>query len=207
FAIGDDIQASPLLIANRQQRGVVLRLFQPFRCNPPQFASTHSRRKTARQILTIDQPFRLGIGAHERGRQQHGRDFITNCYARISSRHNPRLFCAARSEKLKSTASRSARCATGRHEGTTKMSCAFQSNVWSPTWLLPLPSTAQKTVASVERYRCPAEPAGSHCRNAAMVGIGYPPVAGFAYCNFTPWHGSTGPLRSRSSASLDRAYG
>ena len=44
------------------------------------------------------------------------------------SRQSPSAFCTGRSEKLNSTASSVASCATGFHEGTTKMSRACHGN-------------------------------------------------------------------------------
>jgi hypothetical protein len=56
------------LIADRQQRGVVLRLGQPGLLQAPQFLGPHARREAAGQLGAVDQPVGLGIGSHERCR-------------------------------------------------------------------------------------------------------------------------------------------
>jgi hypothetical protein len=43
--VGDDVQAGALLIADRQQRGVVLGLLEIARIDPPQFGGAHARRE------------------------------------------------------------------------------------------------------------------------------------------------------------------
>jgi hypothetical protein len=70
LAVGDDVEAGALLIADGEQRRVVLRLRQEFRRYAPQFLGAHPRRKAAGELLAIDQPFRLGVGADQRCRQQ-----------------------------------------------------------------------------------------------------------------------------------------
>ena len=75
LAVGDDVEAGALLVADREQRGIVLRLIQIFRRDPPQLLRAHARRKAAGELLAVDQPFRLGVGADERSgqkRQRHG---------------------------------------------------------------------------------------------------------------------------------------
>ena len=65
LAVGDDVEPGALLVANGEQRGVVLRLVEEFRRHPPQFLGAHARRKPAGELLAVDQPFRLRIGADE----------------------------------------------------------------------------------------------------------------------------------------------
>ena len=43
---------------------------EPFRRDAPQLLRAHARRKAAGELLAVDQPVRLGIGADERGRKQ-----------------------------------------------------------------------------------------------------------------------------------------
>ena len=70
LAVGDDVEAGPLLIADGEERGVVLRLFEPFGRHPPQLQRPHPRREAAGELLPVDQPVRLRIRADERGRKQ-----------------------------------------------------------------------------------------------------------------------------------------
>ena len=70
LAVGDDVEADLLLVADRQQRGVVLRLLQPFGRDPPQLLRAHARRKAPGELLAVDQPFRLRIGPDQRGGKQ-----------------------------------------------------------------------------------------------------------------------------------------
>ena len=64
LAIGDDIDAGALLIADRQQRRVILRLFQEFRRDTPEIAEAHARRRDRAQALAIDQPIGLRVAPH-----------------------------------------------------------------------------------------------------------------------------------------------
>src|SRR6266567_9441576 len=68
-----------------------------------------------------------------------------------ASRHRPSFSCTTRSEKLNRTASLVARCVWVIQLGTTKMSCGSQRRTVSPIRVSPRPSTATKTVPSVER--------------------------------------------------------
>src|SRR3977135_324803 len=65
LTVGEDIETSALLISNGQNRGVVLRLLQPFRSNPPQPLSANARGHFLCEFLAIDQPIRLRIGTYE----------------------------------------------------------------------------------------------------------------------------------------------
>src|SRR5882762_4846801 len=65
LTVGEDIETSALLISNGQNRGVVLRLLQPFRSNPPQLLSANARGHFLCEFLAIDQPIRLRIGTYE----------------------------------------------------------------------------------------------------------------------------------------------
>ena len=75
LAVGDDVEAGVLLRLDRHDRRVVLRLGQEGLGDPPEFARAHARRKSPGELLAVDQPFRLRIAAHERGRKQHGPPF------------------------------------------------------------------------------------------------------------------------------------
>ena len=46
LAVGDDVEPGALLVADREQRGIVLRLIQMLRRNAPQLLGAHARRKT-----------------------------------------------------------------------------------------------------------------------------------------------------------------
>jgi hypothetical protein len=45
LAIGDDVEAGALLVADGEDGGVVLRLLEIFRRDPPQLQRAHARRK------------------------------------------------------------------------------------------------------------------------------------------------------------------
>ena len=49
LAVGDDVEACLLLGADGQHRGVVLRLLEVLRRDPPQLAGAHPRREAAGQ--------------------------------------------------------------------------------------------------------------------------------------------------------------
>ena len=65
LSVGDDVEAGALLVMDRKQRGVILRLREPLRRYPPQLIRPHPRRKPAGKLFPVDQPFRLGVGAHQ----------------------------------------------------------------------------------------------------------------------------------------------
>src|SRR5690606_36651637 len=104
-----------------------------------------------------------------------------------SSRSRPSAAWIGRSEKLNSTASSAAERRQRCHDGTTKWSRGPNSSTvrcTSPSTsrsivAVPCPSTTLYTAPSVCRQALPSKPAGSICRNAAIVGIGQSPVAGF----------------------------
>src|SRR5690606_11145 len=68
-----------------------------------------------------------------------------------SSRNRPSFSCTGRSEKLNSTASSSASWICRAQLGITNTSRGPHSSTLSPMRVRPRPSTAVKTVASVER--------------------------------------------------------
>ena len=68
LAIGDDVDAGPLHVADREQRRVVLRLLEPGFGHPPDFWHAHARHQRAQQ-LAVDQPLGLRIAA-DHGRRQ-----------------------------------------------------------------------------------------------------------------------------------------
>ena len=72
LAVGDDVEAGPLLIADGEDGGVVLRLLEPLRADPPELVGPHPRREARRQLLSIDEPVGLRVGAHEGGREELG---------------------------------------------------------------------------------------------------------------------------------------
>src|SRR5438132_13333436 len=71
LAVGDDVEAGPLLRPDGEQRGVVLRLGEIGLRNAPQLFSTHARRKAPGKLFPVDQPFGLGITSHQRRWKQH----------------------------------------------------------------------------------------------------------------------------------------
>jgi len=72
FAVGDDVEAGAFLVADGDERGIVLRLVQPIRPHPPKLFCPHPGWKAPGQLLAVDQPIRLRIGADERRRKQLG---------------------------------------------------------------------------------------------------------------------------------------
>ena len=63
LAVGDDVEAGALLVADGEQRGVILRLLEKFRRDAPQLLGAHARRKPAGELLAVDQPVGLRVGA------------------------------------------------------------------------------------------------------------------------------------------------
>ena len=51
LAIGDDVESGTLLVANGDERGVVLRLLQELRRDPPQLFRPHARREAAGKLF------------------------------------------------------------------------------------------------------------------------------------------------------------
>ena len=70
LAVGDYVEASALLVADGEEGGVVLGLLEPFRRDPPELGRAHARREPSLQLLAVDQPVGLRIGADERGRKE-----------------------------------------------------------------------------------------------------------------------------------------
>jgi hypothetical protein len=71
FPVGHDVDTGRFLRADGQQRGVVLRLFQPRFRHAPQLARAHAGRKPPGELGAIDEPIRLWVAAHEGGRKKH----------------------------------------------------------------------------------------------------------------------------------------
>jgi hypothetical protein len=69
LAVGDDIDAGALHVADRDDRRVVLRLFQMLLGQAPHLVHAGARHGF-RQHGAIDQPFRLRIASDHRRRQQ-----------------------------------------------------------------------------------------------------------------------------------------
>ena len=61
LAVGDDVEAGALLIADREDRRILLRLLEPLRLDAPEFLRPHARRKAAGELLAVDQPVGLRI--------------------------------------------------------------------------------------------------------------------------------------------------
>jgi hypothetical protein len=86
LAVGNDVEAGALLVADGDERGVVLRLLEPLRRHPPQLARAHPRWKPSGELLAVDQPFRLRVGADQRGGKQRKRHGVSSLISRIASR-------------------------------------------------------------------------------------------------------------------------
>ena len=61
LAVGDDVEAGALLVADGDQCGVVLRLFKPFGRDAPELPCAHARRKALAELLAVNQPVGLGV--------------------------------------------------------------------------------------------------------------------------------------------------
>src|SRR5258706_902270 len=72
FAVGDDIDARLLLRADRQQRGVILRLREPGVRDAPQLLRAQARREALAELVAVDQPVGLRGTADQRGRKKQG---------------------------------------------------------------------------------------------------------------------------------------
>src|SRR6185369_8453790 len=70
LAVGDDVEACPLLVADGDDRSVVLRLFEPLRGDAPEFPGTYAGWKALAEVFAIDQPVGLGVASHQRRWQQ-----------------------------------------------------------------------------------------------------------------------------------------
>ena len=71
FAIGDDVDAGPLHVADRDQGGVILRLFQRIFGHPPNGLQPHpGHHIIAHQNGAVDQPIWLRIASHDGGGQK-----------------------------------------------------------------------------------------------------------------------------------------
>src|SRR5262249_37655876 len=67
LAVCDYVEPGALLVAYREQRCVVLRLFQKFGRDAPEFLGADARRKPGGELGAVNQPVGLRIGADERG--------------------------------------------------------------------------------------------------------------------------------------------
>jgi hypothetical protein len=65
LAVGDDVQARQLLVADGDERGVVLGLLQVLRVDAPQLARTHARGNATGERLAVDEPVGLRVGEPE----------------------------------------------------------------------------------------------------------------------------------------------
>jgi hypothetical protein len=66
LAVGDHVDPCALLVANRDQGRVVLRLLKVRLVDPPQLPCADARRQPAAERLAVDQPVRLRIAADNR---------------------------------------------------------------------------------------------------------------------------------------------
>src|SRR5512144_2253839 len=68
--VGDDVEPGALLVAYREQRRVVLRLFQKFGRDAPEFLGAYARWKPGSELGAVNQPVGLRIGADKRRREK-----------------------------------------------------------------------------------------------------------------------------------------
>jgi len=66
LAVGDDVEPGALLIADGEQRGVVLRAVELVRINAPEVVRAHARHLLGK-LGPVDQPVRLGVGTDQGG--------------------------------------------------------------------------------------------------------------------------------------------
>ena len=78
LTVRDDVQPGAFLIADRGEGGRVLRFFEVLRVDLPEVARAYPGREARAQLLTIEQPFRLGVGPDEAC--QHRRDLSSTDY-------------------------------------------------------------------------------------------------------------------------------
>ncbi len=71
LAVGDDVEPSLLLRADREQGRVVLRFLDPRLGDAPKLVRAHARRKSTGELPAIDQPFRLRVATNECRGEQH----------------------------------------------------------------------------------------------------------------------------------------
>ena len=111
LAVGDDVDAGALLVADREQGGVVLRLLEPGRLDAPQLARASARRNDLRQAPAVDQPVGLRVAADQCRGQQGVRETFRHWRAdavfRWVAPHYPKL--------QKRDAGRRRSCAARRH--------------------------------------------------------------------------------------------
>src|SRR5688500_820448 len=67
LAGGDDVEPRRLLRADREQGRVILRRFQERLLDAPELQGAHARRKAPRELLAVDEPFRLGVASDQGG--------------------------------------------------------------------------------------------------------------------------------------------
>ena len=70
LAVGDDVDAGLLLVADGEERRVVLRRFEKRLGHAPDLARADARRNERRELRAVNEPLGLRIGAHERRRQE-----------------------------------------------------------------------------------------------------------------------------------------
>ena len=67
LAVGEDVDPGQLLIADSEERGVVLCLLEVRGVDPPELHRPHPRRKAVTKSLPVDQPIGLGVRADDPG--------------------------------------------------------------------------------------------------------------------------------------------
>jgi hypothetical protein len=74
LAVGNDVKPGAFLIADGQQRGIILRRFQPLRIDQPEIVRAYPRHHFS-EPRAIDQPFGLRVRADQGRRKQTYFDF------------------------------------------------------------------------------------------------------------------------------------
>jgi hypothetical protein len=69
FAVRDDVDPRALHVADRDQRGIVLRLLEERLGDAPHLLGAHPRRQPAAEIAAVHQPVGLNVRADHGGRQ------------------------------------------------------------------------------------------------------------------------------------------
>ena len=70
LTVGHDVEPGELLVADGEDRGVVLRLLEPLGRDAPELRGADAWREPAGEPFPVDQPIRLGVRADQGGRQQ-----------------------------------------------------------------------------------------------------------------------------------------
>src|SRR5690606_19792221 len=118
LAVGDHVEAGALHVADREQRGFVLRRVEAIRWNAPQLVGAYARY-LAREPRAIDQPIRLRIAAADR-RLDHSNALVWSVFFGVRSPASKRASSACASARR-----RAAICSAS---GGSSVSSSFKSS-------------------------------------------------------------------------------